>query len=150
MKRSGFLVIFSLSGQRFALFLESVERVVRSAEITPLPQAPDIVLGAVNMHGRIIPVMNIRKRFRLPEREIEPGDYFIVAHTSRREVAIVVDNVTGLHRYSDGELVGKDNILPEMEYIEGVVKLKDGMALIHDIDRFLSLDEESALDKGIG
>jgi purine-binding chemotaxis protein CheW len=149
MEKSNYLVIFSLSGQRFAFYLEAVERVVRSVEITPLPKAPDIVLGAVNIQGRIVPVMNIRKRFRLPEMEIEPDDCLIIAHTSKRKVAIVADNVTGIREYSEKELIGKDSILPEMEYIEGVIKLEDGLALIHDIDRFLSLEEESVLDKAI-
>jgi purine-binding chemotaxis protein CheW len=126
-----------------------VERVVRVVEVTPLPQAPDIVLGVVNVQGRVIPVVNPRRRFRLPERDIALSDQLVIAHTTRRPVALVVDAVTGVLEYSGREAVGARDIVPGMEYVEGVVKLADGLVLIHDLDRFLSLDEVTALDRAI-
>ena len=68
--------------------------------ITPLPNAPDIVLGVVNMQGRVIPVMNIRQRFNLPKREIALTDQLIFAHTERRPVALVADTVTEVAEWS--------------------------------------------------
>jgi purine-binding chemotaxis protein CheW len=122
---------------------------VRVVEVTPLPQAPDIVLGVVNVQGRVIPVVNPRRRFRLPERDIALSDQLVIAHTTRRPVALVVDAVTGVLEYSGREAVGARDIVPGMEYVEGVVKLADGLVLIHDLDRFLSLDEVTALDRAI-
>jgi purine-binding chemotaxis protein CheW len=118
-------------------------------EVTPLPQAPDIVLGVVNVQGRVVPVVNLRRRFRLPERAIALTDQLVIAHTTRRPVALVVDAVTGVLEYSGREAVGARDIVPGMEYVEGVVKLEDGLVLIHDLDRFLSLDEATALDRAI-
>ncbi|MBF8302857.1 MAG: cheW40H-4 [Candidatus Dadabacteria bacterium] len=57
------LVVLTLDEQRYALHLSAVERIVRVVEVTPLPKAPEIVLGVVNVQGQIIPVINIRKRF---------------------------------------------------------------------------------------
>jgi purine-binding chemotaxis protein CheW len=57
------LVVLTLDEQRYALHLSAVERIVRMVEITPLPKAPQIVLGVVNVQGRIVPIVNIRKRF---------------------------------------------------------------------------------------
>ena len=62
------IVVFALDEQRYALHLLAVERVVRAVEVTALPEAPEIVLGVVNVKGRIVPVINVRRRFRLPER----------------------------------------------------------------------------------
>jgi purine-binding chemotaxis protein CheW len=62
---------------------------------------------------------------------------------------LVVDAVTGVLEYSGREAVGARDIVPGMEYVEGVVKLADGLVLIHDLDRFLSLDEVTALDRAI-
>ncbi len=59
-------VVFTLDEQRYVLHLSAVKRIIRVVEITPLPKAPDIVLDVVNVEGQIIPVVNIRKRFRLP------------------------------------------------------------------------------------
>ena len=57
------LVVFSIAGQRYALNLPVVERVLRMVEVSPLPKAPLIVLGVINFHGEIIPAIDIRRRF---------------------------------------------------------------------------------------
>ena len=58
------IVVFALDEPRYALPLSAVERVVRAVEITPLPKAPEIVLGVINMQGQVVPAVDIRKRFR--------------------------------------------------------------------------------------
>ena len=78
-------VVFTLDGLFYAVSLSAVSRVIRAVEITPLPKAPPIVLGVINLGGRIIPVVNIRKRFLLPERELELTDQLIVACASRSD-----------------------------------------------------------------
>lgn len=138
-------VIFTLEGLRYGLSLSSVERILRVVEVTPLPKGPEFVLGVINVQGEIIPVFNLRKRFRLREREISLGDQMIIARTSRRRVALMTDAVRGVAARSEREIIPADQILPGMEYVEGVVKLEDGMALIHDLDRFLSIEEDQAL-----
>lgn len=145
MNSSTELVVFTLAEQRYALRLGSVERVVRAVEITPLPQAPEIVLGVINMQGRVVPVVSVRKRFGLAEREIELSDQFIIARTARRAVALVVDAVHDVVSCAEAQRVAAERILPGLEHVEGVLKLPDGMILLHDPDRFLSLDEEQAL-----
>lgn len=143
------LVRFSLDQQRYALHLSAVERVVLAAEVTPLPKAPEIVLGVLNAGGRIVPVFNIRRRFRLPEREIDLRDQFILAHTGRRPVALVVDSVTGIAEVAEEQVTAADRILPGLEQVEGVARLEDGLMLIHDLGKFLSLDEEKKLDAAL-
>ena len=93
MQRSDFIIVFTLDDQRYALPLPAADRVVRMAAITPLPNAPGIILGVVNFQGRVIPVINVRRRFCLPEREIALTDQLVVAHTARRPVALVADAV---------------------------------------------------------
>ena len=145
METSNELLIFFLDGYRYALHLPVVERVFPSVEITPLPKGPEIVLGVVNVQGRIIPVVNIRRRFHLPEREVDPGDQLILAHTSRRPVALLADSVGGVVEWTGKDVVSAESLPPGVRYVEGVVKLEEGMVLIHDIDTFLSLDEEESL-----
>jgi purine-binding chemotaxis protein CheW len=140
------LVVFTLDDQRYGLPLASVERAMRIVEITPLPDAPAIVLGLINVHGRLVAVVNLRHRFRLPERESALRDEIVVAHTTLRPVALVVDAVIGVMAYAEQQLVGAADILPGSDYLEGVLKLDDGLILIHDLEKFLSLDEARALD----
>ncbi len=143
---SNYIVLFTLEEERYALHLSAVERVVHAVEITLLPKAPEIVLGVINVQGRIVPVVNIRRRFRLSERELKLSDQIVIARTSRRTVALVVDAVGGVTELSGKEIVLPEEIVPQMQYVEGVVKLEDGLVLIHDLDRFLSLNEEITLD----
>ena len=149
MKKPIRLVVFTLDDQRYALRLSAVERVVRAVEVTPLPQAPEIVLGVINVQGQVVPVVNVRRRFGLPEREMGLSDQIILARTFRRAVALVVDAVEGGVACSEGGVSPSEEILPGLAYIEGVLKLEDGMILIHDLDKFLSLDEEKVLDEAM-
>lgn len=149
MNKPSFLVIFTLGDQRYALPLTAVDRVVRMVAITPLPNAPNIILGVVNFQGQVIPVINVRRRFFLPARELALTDQLLVAHTARRSVALIADTVLDVIACAEQSLIATENILPKLEHVEGVLKLSDGLILIHDLDKFLSLEEESSLDHAL-
>ena len=142
-------VAFTLDEGHYALDLSAVERIIQTVEVTLLPEAPDIVLGVINIHGKIIPVVNIRRRFHLPEKDIEPTNRLIIAHTLKRTVALVVDVVLGVIETPEDKVIKADTVLPGMDYVQGVVKMEDGMILIHDLNKFLSLEEEKTLDTAI-
>ena len=139
-------VVFSLDERRFALRLAAVERVFAAAEIASLPAAPRIVLGVINIRGRVVPVVDVRKRFGLPTREIALSDQFILGRTGSRSVALLVDAVMGVVGLSQDETTHAGAIVPGLEYVEGVARLSDGMVFIHDLGTFLSLEETIALD----
>lgn len=149
MKMTNQYVVFILDAQRYALHLSAVDRVVHMVHITPLLKAPDIVFGVVNIQGRVIPVIDVRRRFRLPAREIVLADQLIVAHTARRTVALVADAVMDVVECSEQSLIAAESILPAVEYLEGVVKLKDGLILVHNLDTFLSLEEDNSLYRAL-
>lgn len=143
------LVVFCLDELRYALPLAAVERIVRAAEVTLLPNAPPIVLGAIDVAGRILPVLDVRRRFGLRQREITPADQFLIARTAPRTVVLVVDEAEGVIERSQAEIIGSREIVPGLEQFEGVVRLDDGLVLIHDLEKFLSLDEARALDEAM-
>lgn len=143
------LVVFCLNGQRFALPLAAVERIVCAVEVTPLPGAPAVVLGAIDVAGCVLPVLNIRRRFLLPEREVGPADQFLIARTARRTLALVIDEAHGVIEHAPSDLIASDRIVPGLGQFQGVVKLDDGLVLIHDLEKFLSLDEARTLDEAM-
>jgi len=144
------LIVFNLDNQKYALHLSTVETVIRVVEFTPLPRAPKIVNGIVNFHGRVIPVFNIRRRFNLPDKEINLNDHLIIAHTSKRMAALMVDSVSDIIiSRTKEEIIKATKILPEIKYVEGILKLKEGMILIHNLDKFLSLEEEKELENSL-
>lgn len=143
------IVLFKLADLHYGLALSAVERVVRVVEVTPLPKAPEIVIGVVNVAGTVIPVINMRRRFRLWERDIVLSDQLVIAHTTRRTVALLVDSVIGVLAYLEQRAVPAQDVLPDLTYVESIVKLGDGLVFIHNLDTFLSLDEEARLDQAV-
>lgn len=139
-------LVFNLDDQSYALHLPSVDGVARMSYITPLPNAPDIVLGIVNIHGQVVPVIDFRQRFNLPKREIVLSDRLIFAHAGLRRLVLVADAVTEVIECPEQNLTLTEHLLPGVRHVEGILKFKDGLILIHDLDKFLSLEEEKALD----
>jgi purine-binding chemotaxis protein CheW len=143
------LLVFLLEGQKYALPLGAVNRIVRAAEVTPLPQAPDIVLGVLDVEGTVLPVLNVRRRFRLPERPVRPTDQFLLAQAGARAVVLIVDAAEGLIEGPVEEIVEPSAVAPGLEHVRGVVRTSDGLVLIHDLERFLSLEEAGVLDSAM-
>ncbi len=142
-------VVFSLGAGRYALPLIAVDRIIRAVYITPLPRAPDIVLGAIDVAGRILPVFNTRRRFRLPERAIDPADHLLIARTARRTVVLVIDAAQGVFEGPTTATIAAASISPDLGLIHGVIQLDDGLVLIHDLEHFLSPDEARTLDEAM-
>ena len=144
------LVIFNLDALQLALPLSVMKRVIHVVKITPLPHAPEIVIGVINVHGCIIPVVNIRKRFQLPEREPFLHDQIMLLQTPKISVAVMVDAVGSVVERQHQEVIMADKILPHIEYVKGAIKLESNIIFIHDIDTFLSLEEEKTLFNALG
>jgi purine-binding chemotaxis protein CheW len=143
------LVVFLLDHQRYALSLTRVKRAIRVVAITPLPAAPAIVLGVIDLGGAVIPVINIRNRFNQSPRDVRLSDHFIIATTGKRTVALLVDETEGVIEVSPESCAPAGEILPGLPLVDGAVKLETGLVLIHDLDRLLSLDEERAIDRAL-
>ncbi len=144
------ILIYHIGEQGYGLFLSDVERTVRAVAITPVVDAPENILGFINFQGRVIPVMNMRKKLRLTERDVNLGDQFIIARTARHTVALVVDSVEGVIERSKAEVITDEKIVPGLENLKGVLKLQDGLILIHDLDRFFFQEEGENLDAALG
>lgn len=141
--------MFCLDEGRYALPLAVVDRIVRAAHVTPLPLAPPVVLGALDVAGHVLPVFNLRHKFRLPERAIDPTDQFLIARTAQRTVVLVIDAAHGVLERPAATMIDAARIAPTLGQIRGVIPLEDGLVLIHDLEVFLSPDEEQALDEAM-
>src|SRR5688572_30386870 len=133
------LVVLSIDDHQYALPLSAVEKVFPIVEITHLPQVPDAVAGIVNVQGEVMPVFDMRKRLDLPSREIKITDQLILASTTKRRVGLIADQVIGLVECAEQDIVDSDDVYPNVSYMSGVAKLKDGIVLIHNLDKFLSI-----------
>lgn len=143
-------VVFSLDGQRYALPLAAIERIVRAVEVTVLPHAPPMVLGVIDMAGRILPVLSLRQHFGLPDRAVVPADRFLIARTGLRTVAVVIDEAQGVVERRQSEDGAPGEIAPGFRNIQGVVKIGDDLVLVLDPERWLSAEDARSLYAAIG
>src|SRR5437763_1443552 len=139
------LLAFRVEGQRVALLVGEVERVVRAVQVTPLPGAPEDVLGVISVQGRITPVINLRKRFGLPDRRIEPRDLFVIAHSDVRTVALPVDSAEVVE-LDAANLVSTESVVLESQDVAAIAKRDDGLLLVCALDHLLSHTEGLVLD----
>lgn len=154
MKEVVSVLVYYIEGIAFAIPAHTVKQVIRMVEITPLPFVSDTIMGLINYYGEIVPVINMRKVFGLPQRDIELEDCLIVARTSRRTLALWADAVKGLEVYDGSELIEEQNyILPEerqRKAVVGCVRLEGGLILVHDIEALITNKDEDKLRQLIG
>jgi purine-binding chemotaxis protein CheW len=143
------VVVFELADRRFAVPADSVQEVLRAVLPTPLPGAPAVVEGVVNLRGEIVPLFELRRRFRLPPREVDPGDHLILARAGERRVLLRVDRVEGLARLQPGEIEEARGVVPGVEYVSWLARLPQDLVLVHDLETLLSRAEADALDDAL-
>lgn len=150
MAKQARYVIFSLDGNSFAVPLHGVLSAERAVWVTPLPGAPEIVLGTVDMGQGLATAVDLRRRFGLPPRRLRVSDHFLMVQAAGRTLALVVDSVQGVDSVGAEDITLAGEIWPGLAYLDGVARLDQEIVLIHDLARLLSLDEAQALDQALG
>lgn len=141
------VLVFELSGQRYALPSADVREVTRAVTVAALPKAPAIVEGVVNVRGSVVAVLDIRSRFGLPKKEIAPADHLIIARSGPRTVAVRADRAIDLVYLRAEDIDFSLRSAPGVEHVAGVAKTADGVVILHDLHAFLSEAEALALDR---
>jgi purine-binding chemotaxis protein CheW len=129
---------FLLGGQRFGVRADDVVEIVRAVRVDRLPKAPPVIEGVIDVRGAVVPVLDIRSRFRLAAKRIAPADHFIIARAKRRLVCIRADRAMDIVTLAENDIADIGGVAPTSEYLAGVGKVADGLVLIHDLATFLS------------
>jgi len=145
------LVGFQLGEEEYGIDILKVQEINRVTEITKIPHSPDFVEGVINLRGNVVPIIDLRKRFNMPEREHDKQTRIVVGEIEDRTVGFVVDAVSEVIRM-DSKLVepppeiivGSDDI---GKYIKGVGKLDDKLLILLDIDSMFSKQEQEQLSE---
>jgi purine-binding chemotaxis protein CheW len=140
------VLVFDLAGWRYALPISVISELVRAVTIVPLPDAPPIVEGLINLRGRLVPVLDIRSRFGLPAQPLSPHDHLLIVHDDARLVAFRVERAQALLQLEPTDIEATAALVPRADQIRGVARLPDGLVLIQDVSAFLRDAETAALD----
>ncbi len=131
------LVGFRLDNEDYAIAITKIQEIILMKPITRIPQVPDYIEGLINLRGSVIPIVNLRKRFGLPHRELDDETRTIVVNVHEKTVGCVVDAVTQVIRI-DRDLVQPPPLsvlAVNHQYLAGLARLEDRLLIILDIDR---------------
>lgn len=140
------LVVFEVAMRHYAVPLADTCELLRIPTIVPLPKAPAITEGVINVRGQVTPVLDLRKRFGLPHKAPHPDEHIVVVRAGTRVIGFRVDRALGVSRIRPEDIEDAAAITPRAEYLTGIAKLRDGLVLIHDPSAFLAAAEARELD----
>jgi len=134
------LVVFSLSSEEYGVPITQIQEIIRLPEITRIPGMPGFIEGVINLRGRIIPVIDLRGRFGLDQKERTEKNRIVVADAGGQTVGLVVDGVSEVLQISGDQI---DAIPPSMasidsEYLSGVAKIDKLLVILLDLAKLLN------------
>ena len=141
------LVTFSTGDEEFGVDILRVQEIIRTMAITKVPKAPEFVEGVINLRGKVIPIIDLRRRFGLQSKPHDKHTRIIVIEINTMIVGFVVDSVSEVLRIPASTVEPPPPVVAglESEYISGVGKLEDRLLILLDLDRLLSRADIEAL-----
>lgn len=142
------LVSFKIGEEEFGVDILKVQEINRMDQITRVPNAPDYVSGVMNLRGKVIPIIDLRKRFRLPKKERDKDTRIIVVELRSRVVGFLVDAVNEVLRIPKSVTEPPPPMVAGIgsEYITAVGKLEDRLLILIDLDKILVPSEQEMVD----
>jgi len=135
------LVTFQLGKEEYGIEISSVQEIIRATDITPVPGAPSHVRGVINLRGKIIPVVDLRTRFALPQTETSDAQRIVVVELREKRIGMLVDSVSQVIKIPSGvvEEMPEEATGVDENFIKGVGKLEGRLVIILDLNRSLLL-----------
>ena len=142
---------FQLGDEEYAIDILSVQEIKSWTSVTPLPQSPPYMLGVINLRGAIVPVIDLRRRFDLPEREISPITTVVIVSADsddgQKVVGLVVDCVSEVYHLASNQIQQSNEISGDIDtnFIHGLAKIDDKLVILLNLSRLVlsSLGVES-------
>lgn len=135
-----YILIWVIENQRYGVDLKVIDSVLLACEITHLPNVPSYVLGALNVHGDVVPVIDMRQLLGLTKKQIEIKDHFILAHVHQRQIAFLVDHVQEVKFCIKQDLLIAHEALPNLEAVDYVLKENGWMTLLYNLEKLVPSD----------
>lgn len=141
------IIIFELNKERYAADIKEVERILGYEEPTVLPEAPHFVKGVVNHEEKILPIISLSKKFNIGEGTNYESKKIIVVKRKEKKFGIIVDNVYEVRDIDGGCVENAPEITntSERRYISGLIKLKNNIVILLDLEKILSIEDEDSI-----
>lgn len=144
------IVSFRLANEEYGLDIMGVQEIILMGEITEIPEVPDFIRGLINLRGKVIPIVDLRKRFLLEASESTEHTRIVVVNASGSTLGIVVDAVNEVLRIEPSQIEPPPTSLVGVEqaYIKGLVKMEDKIMILLKLENILTQDEEAQIGSG--
>lgn len=141
------LVVFELANEVYGVDISRVQEIIRMTTITRLPRAPEFVEGVINLRGKVIPVVDLKKRFGLQESDRTKASRIVVVDVGDHTIGMVVDAVSEVLRVPTSAVEPPSPVVTtiESDYIRGIAKLEGRLIILLDLDKVLSWEEKRKL-----
>jgi len=146
------LVGFRLGDEEFGVDILMVQEIIRLPNITPLPNAPGFILGMINLRGKIIPIIDLRRRLRIRGTNLEVNDRktrILIVEIFNHVTGFIVDSVSEVMKVRTNEIEPTPHLVAtsiDAEYIRGVIKLPNRLVMLLDFRQILKPHEGQQLE----
>lgn len=143
------LVSFKLGEEEFGVDILKVQEINRLVEITKVPRTPDFVEGVINLRGKVIPIIDLRKRFGLNLKDNDKDTRIVVIDIDGSIMGMIVDAVSEVLRLPESTIEPAPEIATSIdsEYIRGVAKLEDRLLIFLDLSKVFSQQERAVMNQ---
>nr|WP_317310499.1 chemotaxis protein CheW [Clostridium thermobutyricum] len=140
------ILIFSLNNESFSTDINQVERIIGYEEPTSLPETPNFVQGVIKYEDKIVPIINMNKKFGFVEKNDE-NKKIIIIKRDENKFGIIVDNVYEVKDVEESLLEEAPEITIGIgrKYIKGLIKLDEKIVILLDLDKILKKEEEESI-----
>ena len=141
------LVVFELAKEHYGMNIAAVESIIKMQAITVVPHAPAFIEGITNLRGKVLPVLDLRKRFGLDQQAADKDSRIVVVGIGGTEVGMVVDGVSEVLTVADEDIEPPPPMVTTVDsaFITGIAKLGGRLVILLDLGQVLSLEEKSNL-----
>lgn len=139
------VVAFQVEQQTYAMPVEQIARIISMVTITPLPGVDPAVVGAINVQGRIVPVVDLRRHFQLPRRTWKRYTPILLTSRGTQTIGLIVDAVTNVISLNADQIIRTTDVLPadwpDMPLVQGIVRAADGLWLLLDLNHLFQPEQ---------
>ena len=136
-------VTFMIASESYGVPVLKVQEIIGMTEIVPVPDSLDFVKGVINLRGSVVPVVDMRKRFHMEEREYDMFTVIIIVEVKDLLVGMIVDSVSDVVDLAQADIQGAPHFTAKIDtdFIQGIGQINNKLAIILDIDRIFSEEE---------
>lgn len=141
------IVSFRVDDREFAVDISRIIEIIYYKPATPLPESPEFVEGVVDLRGTVIPVLDLKKRLRLPAKNTGRPNHILIVRFKNKMIGIVVDEVKQVVQIDEGQIQSSQDFIERTssKYIQGVCKLNDRLVFLLSLETLLTEDEQAQL-----